>query len=405
MHRDPSRVAGGSGLGLAISKSLCESMGGMLGCRSEAGRGSTFFFSVLVGVSAVGVEREDVNDLPGDDSRPTEGVVVEPRKDEEQAEAIVDGPDGPQRSTWEWNLTAGKRKDVVAGYGASGGIDHHDAGSERRLRRRSTRRVNGEDEMDVVELNESRDGSVRGKGSRAIVSSSHPDVGTSLQAAAAAAVAAPVTWSDDSRKEPSSSAIAEDAWLASGERHAYREERKESGPEYLKSNLTAAVHGRCPRFLVVDDIRVNRLLVQKMLTTLNSEVEVELAENGAEAVEACKKSGFDVILMDVTMPIMGGIEAARAIRAGAGSGVNRTTPIIAISASPTLGEGSERDTAGISDLLVKPITKKSLLSVIGKWANDRDLSRLGAAWGRRPPGQGNRASQQVFFTQESLQSG
>ncbi|RAK60825.1 hypothetical protein DJ021_13905 [Phenylobacterium hankyongense] len=101
--------------------------------------------------------------------------------------------------------------------------------------------------------------------------------------------------------------------------------------------------------LVVDDNATNRLVLAKTVELLGGQV--MFAENGAEAVESGRREAFDLVLMDIAMPIMDGIEATRRLRA---HGVS--TPIIAVTAHM-----AERDLPGLvetgfNDLIEKPIT-------------------------------------------------
>ncbi len=104
------------------------------------------------------------------------------------------------------------------------------------------------------------------------------------------------------------------------------------------------------RVLVADDTAANRTLVRAYLTRLG--FAVLLAENGEQAVETFERERPDIVLMDVMMPVMDGLEATRRIRAGEGS----TVPIVMLSAL-----GAESDVvggldAGADDYLVKPLS-------------------------------------------------
>lgn len=77
-----------------------------------------------------------------------------------------------------------------------------------------------------------------------------------------------------------------------------------------------------------------------------------LVENGAEAVEAAQLESFDAILMDMQMPVMDGLEAARRIRA---DGINATTPVIALTANATDVHRAAWDVVGVHAFLTKPI--------------------------------------------------
>jgi two-component system, sensor histidine kinase and response regulator len=111
-------------------------------------------------------------------------------------------------------------------------------------------------------------------------------------------------------------------------------------------------HGRYRgRVLVVEDNVVNQQVTRRFLERLGCEVTV--AENGARAVESCRQATFDLVLMDVQMPIMDGLAATREIRRHESQG-NRT-PIIALTASAMTDELERCLAAGMDGLLTKPL--------------------------------------------------
>ena len=122
------------------------------------------------------------------------------------------------------------------------------------------------------------------------------------------------------------------------------------------------------RVLVAEDNPVNRRVMAAMLKRLNCDV--QLAANGAEAVEACTKSLFDVVFMDCDMPVLNGLEATRRIRLLANF---EAVPIIAATAH-ALPENLEAClTAGMSDVLTKPITLAQLTDKLRHWAHKPDI--------------------------------
>ena len=114
------------------------------------------------------------------------------------------------------------------------------------------------------------------------------------------------------------------------------------------------------RLLVADDHEVNRELVRAVLSPLGAVV-TEVAD-GAAAVAAATRTPFDLILMDLRMPAMGGLEAMQAIRGGAGP--NREAPILAFSAgADPVGEAARRR-AGFDGDLRKPLLPADLVAAV-----------------------------------------
>ena len=122
---------------------------------------------------------------------------------------------------------------------------------------------------------------------------------------------------------------------------------------------------RGTRVLLVDDDPVNRMAVLGLLEAMG--IQVDIAVNGAEAVEMVGngKTDYEVILMDVQMPIMDGLMATRHLRA---TPQFIDLPIIALTAAVLPREGEECLKAGMSDFIGKPFTPKQLYSAIQMWA-------------------------------------
>ena len=116
--------------------------------------------------------------------------------------------------------------------------------------------------------------------------------------------------------------------------------------------------------LLAEDNPVNQLVARRMLEKQGHTV--QLANDGRQAVDACEASDFDVILMDVQMPLMDGFEASQAIRAREASrgASRRRVPIIALTAH-ALPEDRERClAAGMDHFVSKPIQLGELLRAI-----------------------------------------
>lgn len=117
------------------------------------------------------------------------------------------------------------------------------------------------------------------------------------------------------------------------------------------------------RVLVAEDIDTNRKVIEIMLR--NFGCEVVFASNGVEAVSLAEQQKFDLIFMDCHMPIMDGLEATRAIRSNPKLGQNQP-PIVALTANATTADRIACDLAGMTDFLIKPVTKSSLGAVLQK---------------------------------------
>lgn len=117
--------------------------------------------------------------------------------------------------------------------------------------------------------------------------------------------------------------------------------------------------------LLVEDAYFNQLLAEELLRKHILNVKVEVAENGAIAVEKAKQQSFDLILMDVKMPVMDGYEATRAIRA-----FNPQIPILGLTANAISEQLEACRKAGMNDALTKPIDAGELMEKIGRVIGD-----------------------------------
>ncbi|NOG70581.1 ATP-binding protein [Roseicella sp. DB1501] len=113
------------------------------------------------------------------------------------------------------------------------------------------------------------------------------------------------------------------------------------------------------RVLVVDDVEANRILVRTHLERAGHAV--TLAADGSGAVDAAARQRFDLILLDVHMPVMDGPEAARRIRAG---GPNAATPIMALTADVSGAQRTRLEEAGMNAALTKPASPAALLAAV-----------------------------------------
>ena len=116
------------------------------------------------------------------------------------------------------------------------------------------------------------------------------------------------------------------------------------------------------RVLVVEDKPINRQVLGLILETVNAKT--TFAENGLEAVRAYQEAPFDVVLMDLRMPVMDGYQATREIRAMEASRRTARTPVIVVSAHTRPHEIEAARAAGADHHMGKPVNVPALLGAI-----------------------------------------
>jgi len=128
------------------------------------------------------------------------------------------------------------------------------------------------------------------------------------------------------------------------------------------------------RVLVVEDNPTNRMIATKLLENLGAAVET--ADDGYAGVDAAARGGFDIILMDIQMPGIDGVEAARRIRAQGGA--SASTPIVALTANVLAHQRQAYLDAGMDGVVGKPIAPGVLLAEIAHAAANRDAPEAAA---------------------------
>ena len=113
--------------------------------------------------------------------------------------------------------------------------------------------------------------------------------------------------------------------------------------------------------LVAEDNRFNQEFLSRTLGELN--IAVTMAANGEEACQHAAETVYDLIFMDIHMPVMGGVQASCEIK----KGINRHTPIIALTADVFAGKDHYFDASGLDDCLFKPVVKSSLVAMLRRW--------------------------------------
>ena len=138
-------------------------------------------------------------------------------------------------------------------------------------------------------------------------------------------------------------------------------------PAFITRYTIAESMKRKIHILLAEDNEINQKLALSILNKLGYRVDV--AANGKEAVKALETSAYDVVLMDVRMPEMDGLEATRLIRDSHSNVLNHDIPIIAVTASAIKGDRERFLNAGMNDYISKPIDSEKLLETIGKYVS------------------------------------
>ncbi|MDR1656395.1 MAG: response regulator [Deltaproteobacteria bacterium] len=134
----------------------------------------------------------------------------------------------------------------------------------------------------------------------------------------------------------------------------------------LREGLSIA-HLAGSKILLAEDNEVNQLVACRLLK--NAGFEVDVANNGAEAVEMVKSGAYDLVLMDIQMPVMDGLTATKAIRA---LPEMEALPIVAMTAHAMSGDREQSLSVGMNDHVTKPINLPELFGALDRWLKPKN---------------------------------
>jgi PAS domain S-box-containing protein len=161
--------------------------------------------------------------------------------------------------------------------------------------------------------------------------------------------------------------IGVESRLGEGSTFWFRVELARASTAAHRADEVVDVDGSDLKVLLVEDAEPNQELISTILRSVG--VEVDIAGNGAEAVQAVRIARYDLVLMDVQMPVMGGVQATQIIREMGGALAQ--VPIIALSANVLPEQVAEYRRAGMDAHLAKPINPREMLATIAQWTAGR----------------------------------
>jgi signal transduction histidine kinase/DNA-binding response OmpR family regulator len=369
----------GTGLGLTISKLLVEKMGGEIGVESEVGHGSTFWFTVPLPVYGAKTRKKTV---PGDVS----GAKVLVVDDNEVNRSIL----LEQLDSWRFEAIAvsSGREGLAALRQAAGGrrpfelviLDYHMPGMDGAQTAAAIREEAAIADVPIVMLtsvDQPGDSQMfRQLGVAAYLvkpARSSLLLDTIVSALHEARHGAGTEAEAHGEAEPAGDAAAEQASSpsSSGAAPAQASAAAESEPHAAEAEAAPAEEPLA--ILVAEDNEVNRLVVEQILTETGHSY--ALAENGEIALQMWRARRPALILMDVSMPVMNGLEATRAIRqAEQTEGLPRTA-IVGLTAHALKGDREMCIKAGMDDYMPKPISPDRLAAKLDEWLERSQAAR------------------------------
>ena len=336
-----TRKYGGTGLGLAISKQLSELMGGEIGVESTEGVGTEFWFTVRLRKQPEGL-------LPGEHLIPTDLHNIRI--------LIVDD-----------NATS---REILTTRTRSWGMRPSEAseGPQALQLLQEAREAGDPFRIAVIDMQmPGMDGETLGKTihADARLAETRLVLLTSLGTRGDARHFQEIGFSAYLTKPTRSQELFGVLSLALAERGS--SQTQPIVTRHSTQNLLQLPPATSVRILLAEDNIINQQVALGILKKFG--LRADAVANGVEAVKALETLPYDIVLMDVQMPVMDGLEATRQIRNPQSSVLDHTLPIIAMTAHTMQGDREQCLAAGMNDYVSKPVTPQALAEVLGRWVH------------------------------------
>lgn len=329
-----ARRFGGTGLGLVISKHLIEQMGGEIGLESEPGKGSTFWFTLRVDINKRAAEKN-----------PNQNILRDQRIALFDANPIARLSVRHMLEAWKMDVEEIEIFDELSAQIETAKLGNnpfnlaiiglHPSAPPIPNMAQILEHIHSHFDVQTIVLTNTSD---------------NLQYQEMLEHNAGAFLAKPVCYSKLHH------ALMD---LILGENQV----SFDFDHDKTQPGLVSVEEWRTPKILAVDDNLANLKLVCALLDSLG--VEVVSADNGLEALDILEQESVDLILMDIQMPVMDGIETTRRIRSSESS--SQRTPIVALTAHAMANEKQHLLKSGMDDYVTKPINELQLKHIIQKW--------------------------------------